>query len=157
MEQQPHRAIEQTKSKQKQNQVKSHSNWPRVLVFELTCKKCNGIIKGWPHCLTSGSKGRFLVNIILMFSSAWCLVMARIQLSLIKKTNRRPEHSVTPTSPTSNNISFLSYHFCLFISPQKLFSFSRYLSFCLDFLVMYRNGLIKKIRLISNFMRSQSG
>ena len=25
----------------------------------------------------------------------------------------------------------------LFISPQKLFSFSRYLSFCLDFLVMY--------------------
>ena len=40
----------------------------------------------------------------------------------------------------------------LFISPQKLFSFSRYLSFCLDFLVMYRNGLIKKIKLISNFM-----
>ena len=26
------------------------------------------------------------------------------------------------------------------------------LSFCLEFLVMYRNGLIKKIRLISNFM-----
>ena len=45
----------------------------------------------------------------------------------------------------------------LFISPQKLFSFSRYLSFCLDFLVMYRNGLIKKIRLISNFMTSQPG
>ena len=31
------------------------------------------------------------------------------------------------------------------------------LSFCLDFLVMYRNGLIKKIRLISNFMTSQPG
>ena len=30
----------------------------------------------------------------------------------------------------------------LFISPQKLFSFSRYLSFCLDFSVMYRNGLM---------------
>ena len=30
------------------------------------------------------------------------------------------------------------------ISPQKLFSFTRYLSFCLDFLVMYQNGLIKK-------------
>ena len=39
----------------------------------------------------------------------------------------------------------------LFISPQKLFSFSKYLSFCLDFLVMYQNGLIRKIRLISNF------
>ena len=45
----------------------------------------------------------------------------------------------------------------LFTSPQKLFSLSRYLSFCLDFLVMYRNGLIKKIRLISNSMTSQTG
>ena len=45
----------------------------------------------------------------------------------------------------------------LFISPKKLFSFSRYLSFCLDFLVMYQNGLIKKIRLISNFVTSQPG
>ena len=43
----------------------------------------------------------------------------------------------------------------LFISPQKLFSFSRYLSFCLDFLVISQNGLIKKIRLISNFMTWQ--
>ena len=33
----------------------------------------------------------------------------------------------------------------LYISPQKLFSFSRYLSFYLDFLVMYQYGLIKKI------------
>ena len=45
----------------------------------------------------------------------------------------------------------------LFISPRKLFPFSRYLNFCLDFLVMYRNALIKKIRLISNFMTSQPG
>ena len=44
---------------------------------------------------------------------------------------------------------------CFLFPPQKLFSFSRYLSFCLHFLVMYRNGLIKKIRLISNFMTSQ--
>ena len=43
----------------------------------------------------------------------------------------------------------------LFISPQKLFSFSRYSSFCLDVLVRYQNGLIKKISLISNFMTSQ--
>ena len=42
-----------------------------------------------------------------------------------------------------------------FLSPRKLFSFSRHLSFCLEFLVMYRNDLIKKIRLISNFMTSQ--
>ena len=45
----------------------------------------------------------------------------------------------------------------LFISPQKLFAFSRYLSFCLDVLVTYQNGLIKKIRLISNFVTSQPG
>ena len=45
----------------------------------------------------------------------------------------------------------------VFISPQKLFPFSRYLSFCLDCLVMYQNGLIKKTRLISNFMTSHPG
>ena len=43
----------------------------------------------------------------------------------------------------------------VFISPQKLFLFSRYLCFCLDFLLMYQNGLIKKMRLISNLMTSQ--
>ena len=43
----------------------------------------------------------------------------------------------------------------LFISPQQLFSF--YLNFCLDFLVMEQNGLIRKIRLISNFMTSKPG
>ena len=36
-------------------------------------------------------------------------------------------------------------------SRQKVFSFSRYLSFCFEFFV---NGLIRKIRLISNFMAS---
>ena len=30
-------------------------------------------------------------------------------------------------------------------------------SFCLEFLVMYQNGLMKKIRLISNFMTQQPG
>ena len=40
----------------------------------------------------------------------------------------------------------------LFISPQKLFSFSRYLSFCLYFLVIAKSGLIRKIRLISKFI-----
>ena len=39
----------------------------------------------------------------------------------------------------------------LFISSQKFVSFTSYLSFFLGFLVMYQNGLIRKIRLISNF------
>ena len=32
----------------------------------------------------------------------------------------------------------------LFISSRKLFLLSRYLCFCLDFLVMWKNGLIRK-------------
>ena len=43
------------------------------------------IIKGWFCCLKSEWKRRFLVNNILMFGSAWCLVMAQIQFSLTKK------------------------------------------------------------------------
>ena len=46
MEEQPRRAYERTKSKQKQNQVTSHSNQPRVLLFDLTHKQYYGIIKG---------------------------------------------------------------------------------------------------------------
>ena len=45
----------------------------------------------------------------------------------------------------------------LLISPQKPFPFSRYLSFCYDFLIMKQNGLIRKIRLISYFITSQPG
>ena len=99
MEQQPHRACEWTKSKQKQNHVTSHSNWPRALLFNLAYKQCNGIIKRWLHCLTPYSKGRFFDNNILMFGSAWCQVMAQIQFSLIKKIKiGHPEHSLAPHS-----------------------------------------------------------
>ena len=61
------------RNQNKQNQITSRSNWPRVLLFDLAHKQCNGIIKRWFHCLTSESKGRFLVNNIL-FGSTWCLV-----------------------------------------------------------------------------------
>ena len=107
MKQQLHRACERTESKQKQNKVTSHSNWPLVLLFDLAHKRCSGIIKGWLRCLTSESKGRFLVNNILMFGLAWCLVMTQIQFSLRKKKIGRPEHSLIPHPPTSGNLSFL--------------------------------------------------
>ena len=42
MQQQPHHAYEQTKSKQ--NQVMSHSNWPHVLLLHLA-HNVNGAIK----------------------------------------------------------------------------------------------------------------
>ena len=44
----------------------------------------------------------------------------------------------------------------VYVTP-KLFSFSRYLKLCLDFLLMHNSGLIRKIRLISKFMTSQHG
>ena len=78
MEQQPHRTWERRKSKQKQNQVKSHWNLPCGLLFDLAHTQCNGIIKGWFHCLTSESKGRFLVNnspvrrVRWLFVNFWC-------------------------------------------------------------------------------------
>ena len=45
----------------------------------------------------------------------------------------------------------------LFISPSKLFSFSRYLNFCLDFMVKQKNGLLRKIRLISKITTPKRG
>ena len=45
----------------------------------------------------------------------------------------------------------------IFVSCQKLFSFLIYLHFCPDIWVMQENGLIKKLRVISKFMTSQTG
>ena len=45
----------------------------------------------------------------------------------------------------------------LFVSPESLIPFSRYSNFCLDFLVKQKNGLIRKIWLILEFMMSQPG
>ena len=43
MEQQPHSARKRMKSKQKQDQVASHSNWTRVPLFDLARKQCSEI------------------------------------------------------------------------------------------------------------------
>ena len=97
------------KSKQKQNQVRSHSNEPSVLLFDLAHKQCNGIVKGWPHCYSSEWKGTFFVNNIL-FGSVWCVVMAEIQLSVIKKKKDWTSKTLgNPLTPTSHNISVLPY------------------------------------------------
>ena len=86
------------KTKQKQNQVTSHSNWPRVLLFDLAHKQCNGIIKEWLYYLKPELIRRFFVNNKLMFDSVWDLVMAEIQFSLMKIIKIvRPEQSPPPT------------------------------------------------------------
>ena len=106
----------QTKSKQEQNHVMSHSNWPRVLLFDLAHKKCSDIINGWLHCLTSGSKGGFLVNV-------WprCLVMTQIQFSLLKKNldvhNTREPPPSSPHFPSPPPRPIASY-FCLLPHPH---------------------------------------
>ena len=90
--------------KKKTKQITSYSNWPCVLLFDLAHKQCNGIVKRWFHCISA--KGTFIVNNVLMFGSAWCLVMSHIQLSLIKNIKiGRPKHLLIP--PTSDHISFL--------------------------------------------------
>ena len=108
MEQQPRAP----KQKQSQNQVTSHSNWPLVILLDSNHRQCNGIIKECLHSPTSESKGRFIVNNLLMFGSPSCLVMAQIQFSLMKKIKiGRPEYLLTPHPPTSDNISFLPFPF----------------------------------------------
>ena len=42
-----------------------------------------------------------------------------------------------------------------FYFTLKTFFFSRFLNFCLDFLIMQKNGLIRKIRLISKLLMSK--
>ena len=45
----------------------------------------------------------------------------------------------------------------LLISSSELFSFPKYLNFWLEFLVTSKDGWIRKTRLMSKFMTSQSG
>ena len=103
---------ERTKSKQKR--VTSHSNWPHVQLFDVIHKQCNCIIKGRLSCLTSESKGRFLVNNILVFGSARCLVMAEIQFSLNKNKDWTPRTLATP-----HPLHPITSHFCLTPSPPQ--------------------------------------
>ena len=64
-------------------------------------------------------KGRFLVNNTLIFGSAWCLVMAQIQFSLIKKIKTgRQEQSLNPHS-----LRPITSHFCLTPSPSNWTSY----------------------------------
>ena len=66
------------------SQVTMHSNWPRVLYFDLTYGRCNGII-GDGFCWRRSQWGDFFFGGVPMFGSAWCLVMAHIQFSFIKR------------------------------------------------------------------------
>ena len=66
-----HRACERTKSKKRQNQVKSHSNWPRVVLFDL-------IHQQWYHqrmATLSGARANKNLSILSMTQQdvwSWC-------------------------------------------------------------------------------------
>ena len=45
----------------------------------------------------------------------------------------------------------------VFYYTSKDFFVLKIFKFCVDFLIMYQNGLIRKVGLISNFMTSQPG
>ena len=97
-----------SKKQKQQNQVTSHSSWLLALLFNLSHKQCNGIIKGWLYCHKPESIERFLADNILMFYSTWSMVMVQILFSLIiKKTIGLAEHSLPPLL-TFNDILFLS-------------------------------------------------
>ena len=63
------------------NEIKTKIK-PSHVTFKLTARS---IIKVWLHSLTPESIGRVLVNNKLIYDSAWWLVMAQIQFSLIKE------------------------------------------------------------------------
>ena len=66
------------------------------------------IINRWLHCLTSESKGRFPVNDIFMFGSAWRLVM--LQMYLPSPTSNNALFCLTP--PSSKWTSYVYLPIC---------------------------------------------
>ena len=93
----------------------SQSNWPHVLLFDLTNKQCNGILIRWLHCLMLESKGRFLVNNNILTINVWLSVMSGYGTKPIffnKKKIGHPEHLLTPQL-----LGPITSHFCLNPTP----------------------------------------
>ena len=77
-----------------------------------------------------------------------------------KINNVHKKVGLSPSQQTflfSSMIDLQKWWKMLFISSLKLLPFSRYLDFCLDFLARRKNGLNRKMTLISKFMMSQPG
>ena len=118
MKQQPHRACERMKSKQKQNQVTSHSNWPHVLLFDLAYKQCSGIFEVWLCCLSSESKRRFLVNDILIIYVCLSMMFGHGVNPVFFDKRIKDWTSRTLVNPT-HPLHPVTSHFCLSPSPSS--------------------------------------
>ena len=91
----------------------------------------------------------WMVNLLKMFSKSKEFLKKRfLQIEGTLSSLRQFLAPESPLGLMKKNIFFFTL---------KLFLFSRYLIYCLDFLVMLKNSLIRKIRLISKFMTSQPG
>ena len=80
-------------------------------------------------------------------------IFVHLIVFLLQKDRLRTLRSKTifgNSKPFKNNEKCSLFHL-------KSSSFSIYLNFCLDFLVMNKKGLMRKIRLISRLVRSQPG
>ena len=99
--------------------------------------------------LTSDGIGLFLQNFKTYESlmiKKWLIYQMEILVKLSSsRCTLRPETVFGNWKPFKNDEKCFLFHL-------KSFLLSRSFSFCLDFLIMYKNGLIKKIRLISNFL-----
>ena len=123
MEQQPHRACKRTKSKQKQNSVTSHSNWPRVLLFNLGHRRCNGIMKGWLYWVKRKVSCQYYINVWLSYSAN----------PIFFNNKKKNWKSKTLANPPPPNIWFSLYPpplpkvDIIYVSPQIIYVWQKLL------------------------------
>ena len=78
MERQPLNAsMHASEWNQNKNKIKSH-RIRHVILLDLAHKQCDGIMKGWFHCLTSDWKRRYLVNGCVPLTITYHLYFLRI-------------------------------------------------------------------------------
>ena len=109
-------------------------------------------------------------DFLLIFTTKYFLSLSKSVLPFSFTIRRKPIHFLCQKNHESRILTFqkkLCYlvdwkHFknekkkAFYFTSKALFVLKIF-KFFLDFLVMYRNGLIKMIRLISNFVTSQPG
>ena len=105
------------------NEIKTKTKASHV-IFKLTTgsivrfipQTCNGIIKGWLHCLASVSKRRFFVNSI----SVWLSIMSGHGANPIFFNKKKKRLEVKNTRQPSTSLHPITSHFCLTPSHPPL-------------------------------------
>ena len=141
--------------------VKIRSSTAKVgLIFVLSLENAFS----WRFCFKTNRKSKCLLkNCTMDFQNSPPFVRSTCFYVTIIANFGRFQYFKVGFSP-SKKICFICFNDrpskmrkILFTSYQKLFSFSRYLDFCLTFWPCRKNGFIRKVRLISKIMTSQPG